>query len=199
MLIEDRIRESIEVKEKILQDKEMVETIERVAQLVTESLRNNGKILLCGNGGSASDAQHIAAEFIGRFQCERKSLPAVSLTENTAMLTAVANDYSYREVFSRAVEGLMQPNDVLFGISTSGESENIYQAVLKAKDIGGNTIALLGKSGGKIAKFADYSIIVPSNCTARIQESHIMIGHIICEMAEQSLCGHYEQSNKNTK
>lgn len=188
MLIEDRIRESIEVKEKILQDREIVEEIKRVSELVAESLRNGGKILLCGNGGSASDSQHIAAEFIGRFQRERKSLPAISLAENAAVLTAVANDYGYREVFSRAVEGLMQPKDVLVGISTSGESENIYQAILKAKEKGGSTVALLGKTGGKIAELAGYNIIVPSNCTARIQESHIMIGHIICEMAEQLLC-----------
>lgn len=190
MLIEDRIRESIEVKEKILQDKEMVETIKRIAELITESFQNHGKVLLCGNGGSASDAQHIAAEFIGRFQCDRKSLPAISLAENMSMLTAVANDYGYQEVFSRAVEGLMQPEDVLLGISTSGESENICQAVLRAKDIGGSTVALLGKTGGTIAELVDYSIVIPSDCTARIQESHIMIGHIICEMVEQSLYGH---------
>ena len=184
MQIEDLIKESIAVKEKILQDRAMLEIIEKVSEVIIKSLQNNGKILFCGNGGSASDSQHIAAEFIGRFQCDRDSLPAISLNDNTAILTAVANDYGYQEVFARAVEGLMKPEDVLVGISTSGDSENIYRAILKAKEIGGSTVALVGKTGGKIREISEYGIIVPSNCTARIQESHIMIGHIICEVVE---------------
>lgn len=184
MLVEDLIKESIAVKEKILQDGAMLEVIEKVSEAIINSLQNNGKILFCGNGGSASDSQHIAAEFIGRFQCNREPLPAISLNENAAVLTAVANDYGYQEVFARAVEGLMKSADVLVGISTSGDSENVYRAILKAKAIGGCTVALVGKTGGKIREFADYSIVVPSDCTARIQESHIMIGHIICEIVE---------------
>lgn len=187
MQIEDLIKESIAVKEKIIQDRAMLKMIEMFSEVISKSLQNNGKILFCGNGGSASDAQHLAAEFVGRFQCERRALPAISLCGNTATLTAVANDYGYQEVFARAVEGLMKPEDVLVGISTSGDSENIYRAVLKAKEIGGSTVALLGKTGGKIRKPADYSIIVPSDCTARIQESHIMIGHIVCEVVENYL------------
>lgn len=187
MLIEDLIKESIAVKEKILRDKELLNMIERVSEMIIKSLYSNGKILFCGNGGSASDSQHIAAEFIGRFQCDRESLPAISLNENTAILTAVANDYGYQEVFARAVEGLMKSEDVLVGISTSGDSENVYRAILKAKEIGGCTVAFVGKTGGKIRKLADYTIVVPSECTARIQESHIMIGHIICEIVENRM------------
>ena len=186
MLVEDLIKQSISVKEKILHDGTMLKAIEKVSQVIIKSLQNHGKILLCGNGGSASDSQHIAAEFIGRFQCNRDSLPAISLNENTAVLTAVAHDYGYQEVFARAVEGLMKPEDVLIGISTSGDSENVYRAILKAKEIGGCTVALVGKTGGKIKEPADYNIVVPSDCTARIQESHIMIGHIICEIVENN-------------
>lgn len=185
MLIEERIKESIAVKEQILQDKEIIDTIMKVSELIIKSLKNGGKILFCGNGGSASDAQHLAAEFVGRFQCERKAMPAVSLSGNAAMMTAVANDYGYDEVFNRAVEGLMKTEDVLVGISTSGNSENVYQAILKAREIGGSTVAFLGKTGGKIQGISDYSIIVPSDCTARIQEIHIMIGHIVCEIVEK--------------
>lgn len=187
MLVEDLIKESISVKKKILQDKKMLEMIEEVSKIIIKSVQNNGKVLFCGNGGSASDSQHIAAEFVGRFQCERDALPAISLNENTATLTAVANDYGYQEVFARAVKGLMKPEDVLVGISTSGDSENVYRAILMAKEIGGSTVALVGNTGGRINEIADYSINVPSDCTARIQESHIMIGHIICEIVEESL------------
>ena len=187
MLIEERIRESIAVKERILHDTGIVEMIGQISELLLETLKSKGKILFCGNGGSASDSQHMAAEFIGRFQCERHPLPAGSLNENTAILTAVANDYGYDAVFARCVEGLMRAEDVLVGFSTSGDSENVYRAFLKAGEIGGSTVAFLGKSGGKIWKCADYSIVVPSNCTARIQESHIMIGHIVCEIVERSL------------
>lgn len=185
MLIEERINESIAVKQRILRDKNIINTIEKVSTVIMYALENNGKVLLCGNGGSASDSLHIASELTGRFQKNRKALPAISLNANISELTSIANDYGYDMVFARTVEGLMRPKDVLIGISTSGDSENIYQAILKAKEIGGTTIALLGKSGGKIKGQADYNIIVPSECTARIQESHIMIGHIICEMIEE--------------
>ena len=185
MLIEDRINESIAVKQRILQDKNIINTIEKISKVIKRAFENNGKVLLCGNGGSAADSLHLASEFTGRFQRNRKSLPAISLNANISELTSIANDYGYDTVFARTVEGLMRPEDVLMGISTSGNSENIYQAVMKAKEIGATTIVLLGKTGGKIMEQADYNIIVPSDCTARIQESHIMIGHIICEMVEE--------------
>lgn len=197
MQVEDLVRESIAVKEKILQDKAMLEIIEKVSEVIIKSLQNNGKILFCGNGGSASDAQHLASEFIGRFQCERSALPAISLCGNTSMLTAVANDYGYQEVFARAVEGLMKPEDVLVGISTSGNSENIYRAILKAKEASGSTVVFVGKTGGKISEPADYSIIVPSDCTARIQECHIMIGHIICEVVEKYFMSNRKDNQKS--
>ncbi len=185
-IIEDRIRESISTKESILSSTEILKAIEDAATLVVNCLGSDGKVLLCGNGGSASDALHIAGELIGRFQKERKSMPAYALNADVATMTAIANDYGYEKVFERGVEGLMKSGDLLIGISTSGNSENVYRAISKAKEIGGKTIALLGKNGGKIKDIADVSIIVPSNVTARIQESHIMIGHIICEIAEDA-------------
>lgn len=185
-IIEDRIRESISTKESILSSTEILKAIEDAATLVVNCLGSDGKVLLCGNGGSASDALHIAGELVGRFQKERKSMPAYALNADVATMTAIANDYGYEKVFERGVEGLMKSGDLLIGISTSGNSENVYRAISKAKEIGGKTIALLGKNGGKIKDIADVSIIVPSNVTARIQESHIMIGHIICEIAEDA-------------
>ena len=183
-LVQERIRESIEVKERMLDDKEILNLIDEAAGTIRCSLRHGGKILLCGNGGSASDSLHLAGEIVGRFQKERKAMAAISLNADVATLTAISNDYGYDSVYSRAVEGLMKPEDVLVGISTSGNSENVYRAVLKAKEIGGCTIAFLGKDGGKIKNVADISIVVPSDCTARIQEAHIMMGHILCELIE---------------
>ena len=183
-LVERRIQESIDVKRRLLNDKAALDLIEKAAAAIHNSLRCRGKILFCGNGGSASDSLHLTGEIIGRFQKERNTMAAISLNADVATLTAIANDYGYDSVFSRAVEGLMKPEDVLVGISISGNSENVYQAILKSKDIGGCTIALLGKDGGKIKDMADISIVVPSDCTARIQEAHIMIGHIIWELAE---------------
>lgn len=183
-LIKERIQESIGVKKKLLEDKELLSLIERAAGLIQCSLKGGGKVLFCGNGGSASDSLHLAGEIVGKFQKERKAMAAVCLNADVAALTAIANDYGYDFAFSRTVEGLMKPEDILFGISTSGNSENVYQAIQKSKEIGGRAIALLGKNGGKIKNLADISIVVPSNCTARIQEAHIMIGHIICELIE---------------
>ena len=182
--IEKRIGESIKTKELLLRDAETIEMIWGAAKAIRESFAKGGKILLCGNGGSASDALHIAGELTGRFQKERRALPAVALNADMASITAVANDYGYEMVFSRAVEGLMNPEDVLLGISTSGNSENVYRAVKKAKELGAVTAALLGNDGGKIKSAVDYGIIVPGSSTVRIQESHIMIGHIICELVE---------------
>ena len=183
-LIEDRIRESINTKEVILKSNELLALIKSTSEVVCHSLKCGGKILLCGNGGSSSDASHIAGELVGRFQRERKAMAAIALNGDIATMTAVANDYGYDKVFERGVEGFMNKDDTLIGISTSGNSENVYLAIKKAKEIGGKTVAFLGKDGGKIKDIADISIIIPSNCTARIQESHIMIGHIICELAE---------------
>ena len=183
-LVNERIRESIGVKKKMLEDEELLSLIERAADLIQHSLKCGGKVLFCGNGGSASDSLHLAGEIVGKFQRERRAMAAVSLNADVAALTAIANDYGYASVFSRAVEGLMKPEDVLFGISTSGNSENVCQAILKSKEMGGCAIALLGRDGGKIKELADLSIVVPSDCTARIQEAHIMIGHIICELIE---------------
>ena len=183
-VIRDRIQESIEVKQKILKSEELLLAIEQAAKLVQHTIKKGGKILLCGNGGSASDAAHIAGEFVGRFQKERDSIAAIALNEINVSLTAIANDYSFDDVFARPVTGLMNKEDVLIGISTSGNSENVFRAMLAAKEIGGKTIGFLGKTGGKIKDYCDVPIIIPSNVTARIQESHIMIGHIICEIAE---------------
>lgn len=186
-LIEERIRESIKTKEEILGDSRLMEQIGMAADMVRNTLGRGGKLLFCGNGGSASDALHLAAEFVGRFQKDRTALPAISLNADVAALTAIANDYGYETVFARAVEGLMRQEDVLVAISTSGNSENVYRAVLEAKKTGGRTIAFLGMDGGKIRDAADVSIIVPSQCTARIQEAHIMLGHILCEFAEEQM------------
>lgn len=183
-IVSERIRESIDAKQKMLEDGELLLLIEKAAGVMKASLKSGGKILFCGNGGSASDSLHLAGEIVGRFQKERKAMAAVSLNADVAAMTAVANDYGYDAVFSRAVEGLMKPGDVLVGISTSGNSENVYRAILRAKEMGGATVALLGKDGGKIKGAADIPIIAPGCCTARIQEAHIMIGHIICELLE---------------
>ena len=183
-IIKDRIRESIEVKNKILENQSIIGQIEEAAKYIIGCFSAGGKVLLCGNGGSASDAMHIAGEFVGRFQRERKALPAIALNGDVTSMTSIANDYGYENVFQRCVEGFMRHGDVLIGISTSGNSVNVYNALNRAKMMGEKTIALLGKDGGKIKTVADIPIIVPSNVTARIQESHIMIGHIICELVE---------------
>lgn len=184
-IVNERIGESIDVKKKILEDYVLLELVEKAADLMKESLSKGGKILFCGNGGSASDSLHLAGEIVGRFQKERKAMAAVALNADVVTMTSVANDYGYNYVYARVVEGLMNPEDVLVGLSTSGNSENVYQAILQAKKACGKTIALLGKNGGKIKDRADISIVVPSDCTARIQEAHIMIGHIICELIEE--------------
>ncbi|MDC7279101.1 SIS domain-containing protein [Butyrivibrio fibrisolvens] len=184
-LVEARISESIEVKQSILADKDLLRKIEEAGKLVKQTFVEGGKVYLCGNGGSASDSIHIAAELSGRFQKERKSLPALSLNADVAALTAISNDYCYDQVFERILSGIVHEKDVLIGISTSGNSENVYRAIVEAKKHGSKTIGLIGKDGGKIKDVADVSIIVPCDNTARIQESHIMIGHIICEIAEE--------------
>ena len=154
--------------------------------IITEALKNQKKILLCGNGGSAADAQHIAAEIVGKFQKDRRPLPAIALTTDTSALTAISNDYSFEEVFARQVEALAQKGDVLIAISTSGESENVLRAVEVAKTKECKVIGLLGRDGGRIKDYCDANIVVPVHNTARIQEMHILIGHILCSLVDES-------------
>jgi len=191
-LIRQRIQESIEVKQALLKDESLLHEISALAEAVVESLCTGGKLLVCGNGGSASDALHIAGEILGRFVMERPGYAAIALNADVATMTAVGNDYGFDQIFSRQVEGLMNSNDILLGISTSGNSENVIRAFEKAKEKGGKTALLSGKTGGKLKDLADYSIVVPSNVTARIQECHTCIYHILCELIEK---GVYE-SNK---
>lgn len=186
-LIKQRISDCIAVKQQLLENEELINRVAELANVIVNSIANDGKIVLCGNGGSASDALHFAGEIVGRFVKERKAWPAVVLNADVASMTAIANDYGYDDVFARQAEGHVKPGDVFIGISTSGNSENVYRAMLKAKDIGAKTACLAGKDGGKIGREADLSIIVPCNVTARVQECHINIIHILCEMAEAML------------
>jgi len=185
-LITKRIEESIELKSLLLKQN-FLKKIEGISSILIFTIKNGGKIIFFGNGGSAADAQHLAAELLGKFKLEREPLPAVSLTTNTSLLTAISNDYSFDLVFSRQIKGIGNPKDLAFGISTSGNSKNVILGIEMAKKIGMKTVALLGKDGGEIKNIVDYSIIVPSFDTARIQEVHIMIGHILCEIVEKEL------------
>lgn len=181
------ISDSISTKQSILNDPLFVERIEKSADLIISSLKNGGKIHFCGNGGSAADAQHLAAELSGRFYFDRPPLNAEALHCNTSYLTAVGNDYGYDFIFSRLLKGTAKKGDVIVGISTSGNSKNIIKAFETATELGVNIIAMTGASGGLMKDFADITLNVPSNDTPRIQESHILIGHIICEIVESTL------------
>lgn len=183
-IIQSRISESIETKQKLLSNEKLLQTIEDVSRVIITAFTNGNKILFCGNGGSAADAQHLAAEFSGRFYLNRKALPAEALHVNTSYLTAVANDYGYDVVYARLVEGIGVKGDVLIGLSTSGNSINILKAFEAAKANGMITVAFTGESGGKMKEISDYLINVPSSVTPRIQEAHILVGHVICEIAE---------------
>jgi len=165
--------------------KELLPLIQKAGELCLDALKNNKKILIAGNGGSAADAQHFSAELTGRFKKERISLPAVALTTDTSALTAIGNDYGYEYVFSRQLEGLGERGDVFIGISTSGNSQNIIEAIKKAKEKDIKVITLLGKDGGKMKDLGDINIIIPSNDTPRIQEMHIMVLHMICELIDE--------------
>ena len=184
--IKDILLESIQVKEEILRNQ--IDQIAQIAQLMIDCLKKDGKVIVFGNGGSASDSQHIAAELVGRFKKDRSALAGIALTTNTSILTSLANDYGYDVVFSRQVEALGKKNDVVLGISTSGKAKNVALGIKQAKKMGIKTVALSGGDGGDIVKLADVSLVVPSKITARIQEAHITIAHIICEMIEQELC-----------
>lgn len=181
------IKESISVKQKILEDSVLIRQIESVTQVIINVFKNKGKVFFCGNGGSAADAQHLAAEFSGRFYFDREPLYSEALHVNSSYLTAVANDYGYEHIYSRLIKAKGHHGDVLVGLSTSGNSLNIVNAFQQAQKQGLITIALTGESGGKMKEFSDYLLTVPSDDTPRIQESHIMIGHIICELVEKSL------------
>lgn len=181
------IQDSIKVKEEILYNSVLITEIEQVAKRIIDCYRNNGKVLFCGNGGSAADAQHLAAELSGRFYYDRPPLYAEALHVNTSYLTAVANDYSYDEIYSRLVKGMGSKGDVLVGLSTSGNSMNVVKAFEAAKVNEMITVGITGGSGGKMEELSDFLINVPSNDTPRIQESHIMIGHILCQIIEAEL------------
>ena len=161
--------------------------IETIISLMVDCFRRGNKVMLCGNGGSAADAQHFAAEIIGRFKLERRALPAIALTTDTSILTALGNDYGFDRIFARQVEGLAQAGDLVVGISTSGNSPNVFAAMEKARELGCRTIGLLGKDGGTIQEQADLALIVPSVDTPRIQEGHLTIIHIICDLVEKRL------------
>jgi D-sedoheptulose 7-phosphate isomerase len=186
-LIKDRIKKSAEVKLQMLNDSALLKVIESVADLFVITCRNKGKILFCGNGGSAADAQHIAAELSGRFYRDRDPLYAEALHVNGSFITAVSNDYCFEDAYARMVKAMGTEKDVLVAISTSGNSENIIRAVTAAKKAGMKVVCLTGNSGGKLKAEGHYLINVPSDDTPRIQEAHILIGHLLCELTEKSL------------
>jgi len=188
-LVRDRIRRSLDAKQKLLLDVSFHNLTVHVALRIVDSLRSGGKVLFFGNGGSAADAQHLAAEFTGRYLRERPTLPAVALGVNPSSVTAIGNDYGFDLVFARELDALGKPGDVAVGISTSGNSRNVIRALEIAKSKSIYTVALTGASGGSLRNIADSTICVPSEETPRIQECHILTGHIICEIVEQMLCG----------
>ena len=191
--IRKSVEENIEVKQRLLLDH--CQVIEQIAREMIQTLKEGNKIILFGNGGSAADAQHIAAELMGRFAAQRPSLPAIALTANTSTLTAIGNDFGYEFIFSRQVEGIARHGDLVIGISTSGKSPNVLRGIQAAKQMGIKTASFVGANGGPIGKEADLSFVVPSHNTQRIQETHIMVGHILCELIEGALV-HGSRENK---
>jgi D-sedoheptulose 7-phosphate isomerase len=186
-MIKDRIRRSIEAKQELLNNNQLLETVHSVINVIIEAYRQGGKVLFCGNGGSAADAQHLAAELSGRFYFDRPPLDAEALHVNTSYLTAVANDYSYDEVFARLVKAKGKQGDVLIALSTSGNSPNVIKSLIAANERDIITIGLTGESGGKMKSYCRHLINVPSADTPRIQEMHMLLGHIICELVEAKL------------
>lgn len=179
------IQASIDTKQQVLNNESLLDTISKVAEVIVQSFRGGNRVYFCGNGGSAADAQHLAAEFSGRFYSDRKALPAEALHCNTSYLTAVANDYSFDVVYSRIIDGIGRKGDVLVGISTSGNSANIVKAFETAREREMITVGFTGLTGGQMKPISDYLINIPSTDTPRIQESHIMAGHIICQLVEE--------------
>ena len=192
-LVRDRIQRSIEVKQALLSDAAFRDRVAQAAIQIVRALRTGGKVLFFGNGGSAADAQHLAAEFTGRYLKERKALPALALHANTSAVTAIGNDYGFDLVFARQMEALGKEGDVAVGISTSGNSRNVLRALEVAKSKSIYTVALTGASGGEMKDVADCTIRIPSEETPRIQECHILAGHIICEIAEEMLFGSLQE------
>lgn len=186
-VIQSQIESSIQVKQALLSDRFLLQQVADAAELIIKAYQNGGKTLLAGNGGSAADAQHIAAELVGRYYFNRPSIPSIALTTDTSIITAVSNDYGYDELFARQVQGYGQAGDVFIGISTSGNSANILKALEACKQKQMKTIVFTGKTGGKMGAVADICIKVPSIDTPRIQESHILIGHILCYLIEDGL------------
>lgn len=187
--IKDQVKKSYETKQAIYENEGLLDKIQEVSRLCVEVYRDSKKTILAGNGGSAADAQHIAAELVGRYGFDRPSIPSLALTTDTSCLTAIGNDYGYDRVFSRQLEGMGQSGDIFIGISTSGNSKNIINAFEVAKQKGITSVALVGRDGGEMAKIADIAIVIPSESTPRIQESHILIGHIICDIIEKEIFG----------
>lgn len=185
--IRSSIQESADAKMRLLKDEKLCSLIENVCVSCIEAYRKGNKILVCGNGGSASDAQHMTGELVGRYQIERAGIPAISLNANTAVMTALGNDYDYDSIFARQVRALGVSGDVLFVISTSGNSANTVLAARQAKEQGITTVALTGEGGGKLKEICDYTIHVPSSDTPRIQEMHILVIHVICGIIEKEL------------
>ena len=185
--IKSKIQESVDVKKQILDNVELLQAVIQSSDKLIECFKGNGSAYFCGNGGSAADAQHLAAELSGKFYLDRQPLSADALHCNTSFLTAVANDYSFDDIYARLISGLGKKGDVLVGLSTSGNSKNILRAFSKCKELDIYTIALTGATGGQMKSVADLCLCVPSTDTPRIQESHIMLGHIICEIVESSL------------
>ncbi len=185
----NQINDSAATKKAIVENEALVNLLVEVAKACVEVYRNGKKILIAGNGGSAADAQHFAAELVGRYGFDRPSLPSIALTTDSSNLTAIGNDYGYEYVFSRQLEGLAQEGDLFIGISTSGNSQNVINAFISAAERGVTTVALVGRDGGKMASMADYAIIVPSNATPRIQESHLLIEHMLCDIIEKEIFG----------
>ena len=186
-LVATRIADSVAVKQAFLRDQESLRLVAEIARLITNSIRHGGKVFFFGNGGSAADAQHLAAELAGRYLLDRRGLPGLALTTNTSSLTAIANDYGYNAVFSRQLQALASPGDIAVAISTSGNSPNILLAVEAARKKQLITVALTGAGGGKLKALVDHCICAPSEHPARIQELHILIGHVLCEIVEQEL------------
>lgn len=192
-IVKQQISGSIETKQALLNDEELINTIAEAADIVTKAYQAGNKTLLAGNGGSAADAQHIAGEFVSRFYFDRPGLPSIAMNTDTSIVTAIGNDYGYDKLYARQVQAQGVKGDIFIGISTSGNSANIIEALKEAKNKGIFTIGLTGKSGGKMADLCDICIKVPSPETPRIQESHILIGHIICCIVEENIFGHLKQ------
>jgi D-sedoheptulose 7-phosphate isomerase len=184
-IFEHSIAEHLKVIEELRRHQQV---LERIAAVMTQAILDGKKILWCGNGGSAADSQHLAAELVGRFLMERRGLPSIALTTNTSILTAIGNDYGYEHIFRRQVEALCQPGDVVVGLSTSGNSKNVCIALESARGLGAYTVAFAGRNGGLIAGIAHETLNIPSTDTPRIQEGHILCGHMLCDYIERSVC-----------